>query len=100
MSNLNENINYTVVIGIDAQDFFEFASATLQKKLDRCFEILKIEPRNYPNIKALKGEFSGYYRYRVGDYRVIYEIDLESYPTSYSRGASHFCNEHKYLVGK
>ena len=78
MSNLNENINYTVVIGIDAQDFFEFASATLQKKLDRCFEILKIEPRNYPNIKALKGEFSGYYRYRVGDYRVIYEIDDNS----------------------
>ena len=75
MSNLNENINYTVVIGIDAQDFFESASATLQKKLDRCFEILKIEPRNYPNIKALKGEFLGYYRYRVGDYRVIYEID-------------------------
>jgi len=75
LSNLNENINYTVVIGIDAQDFFESASATLQKKLDRCFEILKIEPRNYPNIKALKGEFLGYYRYRVGDYRVIYEID-------------------------
>ena len=32
----------------------------------------------YPNIKALKGEFSGYYRYRVGDYRVIYEIDDNS----------------------
>ena len=33
---------------------------------------------NYSNIKALKGEFSGYYRYRVGDYRVIYEIDDNS----------------------
>ncbi|MEH2244858.1 type II toxin-antitoxin system RelE family toxin [Nostoc sp.] len=23
----------------------------------------------------MKGELSGYYRYRVGDYRVIYQID-------------------------
>ena len=75
MSNLSENINYTVIISIDAQEFFESASGTLQKKLDRCFDILKIEPRNYPNIKALKGDLSGYYRYRVGDYRVVYEID-------------------------
>ena len=79
MTNSSENINYTVVISIDAQEFFESASATLQKKLDRCFERLKINPRNHPNIKSLKGELSGYYRYRVGDYRVIYEIndDLE-----------------------
>lgn len=75
MSNSSENINYTVVISIDAQEFFESASAALQKKLDRCFERLKVDPRNYSNIKLLKGELLGYYRYRVGDYRVIYEID-------------------------
>lgn len=75
MNNSNENINYSIVIGIDAQEFFESASASLQKKLDRCFERLKINPRNYPNIKPLKGELSGYYRYRIGDYRVVYEID-------------------------
>jgi len=75
LTNSNENIKYTVIIGIDAQEFFESSSASLQKKLDRCFEHLKIEPRNYPNIKPLKGELSGYYRYRVGDYRVIYQID-------------------------
>lgn len=75
MSNSNENINYIVVTSIDAQEFFESSSAALQKKLDRCFDRLKIDPRNYPNIRALKGELSGYYRYRVGDYRVIYEID-------------------------
>nr|WP_199291218.1 type II toxin-antitoxin system RelE/ParE family toxin [Sphaerospermopsis sp. FACHB-1094] len=75
LTNLNENINYTVVISIDAVEFFESASGTLQKKLDRCFDRLKINPRNHPNIKSLKGELSGYYRYRVGDYRVIYEIN-------------------------
>lgn len=75
MTNSNENINYTVTIEIEAQKFFESSPVSLQKKLDRCFDILKVSPRNYPNIKALKGILSGYYRYRVGDYRVVYEID-------------------------
>lgn len=75
MTNSNEDTNYTVIISIDAQDFFESSSASLQKKLDRCFDRLKVEPRQHPNIKSLKGELSGYYRYRLGDYRVIYEID-------------------------
>jgi mRNA interferase RelE/StbE len=60
LTNLNENTNYIVVISIDAQEFFESASGALQKKLDRCFERLKIEPRNYFNIKSLKGELLGY----------------------------------------
>jgi len=28
-----------------------------------------------PNIKKLKGEFEGYYRYRIGNYRLFYLID-------------------------
>jgi len=70
LNNSNENTNYLVTISVDAQTFFESSPASLQKKLDRCFDILKVSPRNYPNIKVLKGSLSGYYRYRVGDYRV------------------------------
>ena len=29
------------------------------------------------NIKKLKGEFEGYYRYRLGDYRLFYLIENE-----------------------
>lgn len=68
---------YEIVINRQAQNFFEEASASLQKKLDRCFDTLKITPRYHPNIKLLKGELAGYYRYRVGDYRVIYSINEE-----------------------
>ena len=64
-------------MSLDAGEFFEAASASLQPKLDRCFEMLKINPRNHPNIKMLKGDLAGYYRYRVGDYRVVYYIDDE-----------------------
>jgi len=68
---------YEIVINREAQDFFEEASASLQKKLDRCFHTIKTYPRYHPNIKPLKGELAGYYRYRVGDYRVVYSINEE-----------------------
>lgn len=78
MTNSNENTDiYTVVVSSDAQEFFEAASVELQRKLDRCFEMVKINPRSHPNIKALKGDLAGYYRYRVGDYRVVYSINDE-----------------------
>jgi mRNA interferase RelE/StbE len=80
LSNSNENTDenldfYSVVLSFAAREFFEEASASLQRKLDRCFGMLKIEPRSHPNIKQLKGDLAGYYRYRVGDYRVVYYID-------------------------
>jgi len=36
---------------------------------------LEQTPRDYPAIRPLKGKWDGYYRYRVGDYRVVYQID-------------------------
>ena len=82
MSNSNENTDeilkfYSVVLSFDAQEFFKEVSASVQRKLDRCFEMLKTDPRSHPNIKQLKGDLTGYYRYRVGDYRVVYCIDDE-----------------------
>lgn len=66
---------YEVLLSESARDFFENASASLQRRLDRCFEQLRNEPRRHHNITALKGTLAGYYRYRVGDYRVIYSIN-------------------------
>ncbi|WP_413165565.1 type II toxin-antitoxin system RelE family toxin [Capilliphycus salinus ALCB114379] len=40
--------------------------------------MLEQTPRNHPNIKPLKGNLAGRYRYRIGDYRVIYQIDDEN----------------------
>lgn len=36
---------------------------------------LKSNPFFGPNIKKLKGEFEGLYRYRIGNYRLFYKID-------------------------
>ncbi len=67
--------SYSVILTQRAKLFFEQADAPLQRRLDRCFNQLKREPRRHPNIKALSGRYAGYLRYRVGDYRVVFAID-------------------------
>ncbi len=38
---------------------------------------LRINPFFGPNIKKLKGQLEGLYRYRIGDYRLFYKIDAK-----------------------
>lgn len=66
---------YKVILAAEARNFFENAGAALQKRLDRCFDYLKADPYRHNNIAPLKGNWKGYYRYRLGDYRVIYRVD-------------------------
>ena len=48
----------------------------LYKKItDYIYPLLRKNPYFGPNIKKLKGEFSGLYRYRLGKFRLFYEID-------------------------
>ena len=65
---------YQVLLTDAARKFYERSTAPLQRKLDRCFEALRTDPRRHPNVKPLKGRLSGSYRYRVGEYRVVYKI--------------------------
>lgn len=61
---------------------FEKVKTSLDAKL-----YLKIKTIVYPqlrenpffgtNIKKLKGEFEGYYRYRLGNYRLFYMVEQE-----------------------
>ena len=44
---------------------------------DIVYPQLKSNPFYGSNIKKLKGEFEGYYRYRIGNYRLFYLIDNE-----------------------
>ncbi len=73
---------YEVVLSSKTKQFFEDAAGSLQRKLDRCFNILKTEPRRHPNITRLSGPLSDYYRFRVGDYRVLYRIGEERHMVS------------------
>ncbi|MDQ1298682.1 MAG: mRNA interferase RelE/StbE [Campylobacterota bacterium] len=59
---------------------FEKVKVAIDKKLytkitNIVYPQLKQNPYYGTNIKKLKGEFEGYYRYRLGDYRLFYLID-------------------------
>jgi mRNA interferase RelE/StbE len=68
---------YDVLLHPDAQKVYMDADKTLAKKIARCLQQLEQTPRFHPNIKALKGDYGGYYRYRIGDYTAIYSVDDE-----------------------
>lgn len=59
---------------------FEKIKVSIDKKLytkitNIVYPQLRQNPYYGTNIKKLKGEFEGYYRYRLGDYRLFYLID-------------------------
>ena len=66
---------FDVILSLEAKGFFASADRPLARKLVRCFELLETTPRHHGNIKRLTGDLAGRYRYRVGDWRVIYRID-------------------------
>ncbi|MBC6435394.1 type II toxin-antitoxin system RelE/ParE family toxin [Nostoc sp. HG1] len=68
---------YEVLLSSDAKKVYTNADKALAKKITPCLQQLEQNPRSHPNIKALKGDYSGYYRYRMGDYRIIYSIETE-----------------------
>ena len=68
---------YEVLLYPDAQAVYTSADKALSNKIARCLQQLEQTPLLHPNIKALKGDYAGYYRYRIGNYRVIYSVDEE-----------------------
>ena len=70
---------YEVLLTRDAQQFYQSADDPLARKLNRCFDQLRLNPYEHPNIKRLKGSLAGYWRYRVGDWRVVYRVDEDNH---------------------
>jgi len=48
---------------------------TYKKILDYVYPQLRDNPFYGSNIKRLRGEFEGIYRYRIGNYRLFYTIE-------------------------
>ena len=66
---------YNVELSREAQRFYDRCDHRTANRLDRCFQSLEERPREGNNVKALKGDFAGTYRYRVGNLRVVYTIN-------------------------
>jgi mRNA interferase RelE/StbE len=59
-----------------------------RKIVDYVYPMLRENPFFGPNIKRLKGKYSDFYRYRVGQYRVFYKIHQNTV-TVYIVGIEH-----------
>ena len=68
---------YKILLTKEAVKYYQKSGATVKRKLNKCFEVLKEDPYNDCNIKRLHGELAGLYRYRIGSLRVIYKIEDE-----------------------
>ena len=79
---------FEVILAPEAQDFYAEADQPLARKLARCFEQLEKEPRRHNAIKLLTGDLKGFRRYRIGQWRVVYEID-DSTQTVYVLSVAH-----------
>ncbi len=66
---------FEVILSPEAGAFLAAADQPLARRLARCFEQLEREPRRHNNIKRLSGKLAGLTRYRVGDWRVVYQVD-------------------------
>ena len=49
----------------------------VKRAIDGAFQQLRHNPYHGVNIKELTGKWKGYYRYRIGEYRLVYRIDEE-----------------------
>jgi len=69
---------YEILLARDAKQFYNNADLPLTKRLNRCFDLLQQNPYEHSNIKRLRGPLRGYFRFRVGNWRVVYGVNEDS----------------------
>jgi len=67
----------SVILHKNAVKFYEKASASLKARIGSAIDLIAQDPHHHPHIKKLKGELKNMYRFRLGDLRIIYEIEEE-----------------------
>ena len=70
---------YELVFTREAQKTYEQADQPLIRRLHRCFDQLCQNPYEHPSIRRLRGPLTGCFRFRVGDWRVVYEVGEENH---------------------
>jgi mRNA interferase RelE/StbE len=67
-----------IVLSKTAAKYLKRMDARIKAQLVSKLQALAQEPEQTPNVKAMEGEFEGFYRLRHGDLRVIYQWDQEA----------------------
>ncbi len=62
-----------------AQKAFDALPAREKPRILEALRELSLDPLRGPSIKKLEGRRQGYYRYRQGDYRILFEVLTEAH---------------------
>ncbi len=68
---------WKIILTKPAQKVYDNAPEDIQQRLDSCFADLEKNPIYGNKIRPLTGQLRGLIRYRVGDWRVIFQLFKE-----------------------
>ena len=68
---------YEVLISHEAEKYYKRQDKDTKRRLNNCIDNLSREPLSGPHIKRLHGELEGKYRYEMGDFRIVYEVNVK-----------------------
>ncbi len=66
---------YKIILHRNAVKFYRKADGALKERAADAIDVITRNPYLDGHIKKLKGDFKHMYRFRMGDLRIIYEID-------------------------
>ena len=65
---------YRVILHRDADKDYRSFDVKLKARTDKALSNIRLNSYRGPNIKKLKRTLSNLYRYRIGGFRILYEI--------------------------
>ena len=68
---------FEVVLTREAQKDYQKLAKNIARRINQCMDNLRENPLQYPQAVPLKGKLAGSYRWRVGDWRVVYQVDID-----------------------
>ncbi len=69
---------YEVLISHEAEKYYKGQDKNTKRRLNKCIDNLSKEPLSGSHIKRLYGELEGKYRYEMGGFRIVYEINIKN----------------------
>lgn len=70
-------MSYKIRLSPHAQREYKKLNPSIKPGIQKAIDSLQLNPTEGPKIKRLMGRLHAYYRYRLGDYRIVYTVSHE-----------------------
>jgi mRNA interferase RelE/StbE len=68
---------FEIILSSNALKYYNSFDDKLAIKFNNAFDVISAQPYFGKNIKKLRGSLDDFYRYRLGNYRIVYSIEIE-----------------------